>query len=131
MLAGALVSYASGAWGSDDELIITSLKAGITEHSVMFPADMIKVTTFRVMQSQSPTHCVYPPPPHTDADAGLHHITGSDVHGHWQRIQSDICDGGLEGVVEGCLFCHLGSRSCARGAFWYLRVCKRVDGWER
>ena len=94
----------------------------------MFPADMIKVKILRVAPSQSPAHRVYPP---TDTDASLHRITGSNVHGNRKRIQSDICDGGLEDVVEGRLFCHLRSRSCSCGSFRCLRVCKRVDGRER
>jgi len=113
---------------SDDKLTTNFRKAGITEHSVMFPADMIKVTILRVVPPRTPIHRVCPP---TDTDAGLHYITGSDVHGHRQRIQSDICDGGLEVVVEGCLFGHLRSRPRPRCAFWYLRVCKRVNGWEQ
>ena len=100
-----------------DKLTTTFVKAGITEHSVMFPADMIKVTILRVASLRTPTHRVHSP---TDTDAGLHHITGGDVHWYRQRIQSDICNGGLEGVVEGCLFSHLRSRSSSCGPFRYL-----------
>ena len=39
---------------SDDKLTTTSFKAGITEHSVMFPADMIKVTILRVAPAPDP-----------------------------------------------------------------------------
>ena len=114
---------------SGDKLTTTFVKAGITEHSVMFPADMIKVTISRVA-SPPDVHSSRISPP-TDTDAGLHRITGGDVHGHRQRIQSDICDGGFEDVVEGCLFSHLRSRSRSRGALRYLRVYKRANGWER
>lgn len=94
----------------------------------MFPADMIKVTILRVAPQQTQTNRVRFP---TDTDAGLHRITGSDVHRDRERIQSDICNRGLEDVMEGCLFGHLGSRSSSCGAFRYLRVRKRVNGWER
>ena len=83
----------------------------------MFPADMIKVTILRVAPQQKQTHRVRFP---TDTDAGLHRITSSDVHRHRQRIQSDICNGGLKDFVEGCLFGYLGSRSSSCGAFRYL-----------
>ena len=67
---------------------------------------------------------------YSDTDASLHGVTGNDVHGHRQRIQSDIRDGGPEDAVEGCLFCHFGSGARSRCAFRYLRVYKRDDGGE-